>query len=1525
MRFSLSRRAAAALAGILLLSCTDAPVSPRSLSSSTAAFDGTPATPGKIVISQVYGGGGNGSATYQNDFVELFNAGGTAVTIDGWSMQYATNAGTFGTPTALSGTIPPGGYYLIQQFSGGAIGSLLPGADAVGTVNMNATNAKVLIATTTSVIGGNCPTADSRVVDIVGYGTNSVVCAPMTSNLSSTSAAIRAGAGCGTTFATGTPAPRWSHTTAAPCGGVVIPPTTPIVTTVNISGPTAMSVNDVATFTVTSILDQNGNPITPTSSITWNSTASGVVSINPGTGAATALAAGTTKISATADGKKSNDIDVTVTAVVSFPNRSGAVLISQIYGGGGNSGSTLKNDFIELFNPGTTAIDLTGWSVQQTSASGTSWSVTALSGTIQPGKYYLVQEAAQGGGSVDLPTPDATGTIAMGAGAGKVLVAQTTTPFTVGCPSGNAVVNLAAYGTGTDCGPAAPTPSATASDIRLNGGCLDTGNPTNDFVTGTASPRNSAVAAHSCVLGPVANVVITGNNSVSVGSPLQLSAKAFDASGNQLTLPITWSSSNPSMATVSATGVVTGVATSDDPVIISASATKDGVTVSANLLVTVTNPGGINWLDISYNSTSLPAGFQATFSVLRARDANGGNVIPATFSIEALDPDLAVVLVPPQGDGTTIAAIAAPSDPARKARFRITATPTSGGAAYVFTTGSSTSLTVEPRVTISTSLYGNNEEFGDPTPASTSTPNDLLIRRDQHTISYNQSRGTPNWVSYELDSRQLGTEDRCNCFTADAKLPVANQIFYSDYTNGGYDRGHMQPSADRTGANVDNASTFYMTNMVPQVGGLNQGVWANLENALRDSVRAGRAVYILVGPLYSRSKTLTFLKNAGKVAIPDSTWKIAFIGPNTGGSPFTRGSLTSWDDLAGVSVVAVNMPNTIADSAALRRADWHTYLTSVDKIEDATGYNFLSLLNTAFQDAIEAGDHAPVAKYSFTGTQVEGSAIAFDGSASTDSDIGSTDLPRTEVLSYQWHFGDGTADVTGKTASHTFADNGTYDVTLMVTDVYGWQRTLTKQVVIANVNPTATFAPPATGVEGSVFSLSLTGANDVSSVDLSSLTYAFDCGSGYSTPQTFATFNCTPPDNGTYTVRARVIDKDGGFTEYTGSLTASNANPSAVFSAPNVNEGSAIVLSLGSATDPSAVDAASLKFAFDCGSGFGDASSNSTASCPTTDNGSRTVRGRVIDKDGGSAEYAATVAVANVAPTGTLGTPASVDEGSLIPMSITDVADVSSDDAIAGFTYAYDCGAGFAAAYAPPTARCPTTDNGTRTVRIRIIDKDGGATELSRSVTITNVTPTVSLSSSTLSILSGQSVSVTGGFADPGADSPWQYAFAWGVGANTTGSFSASGANATASRQYLTAGSYTVSFVVTDKDGAAATKALTVSVGRREIIADANPNVVNLNDNGNGDLTVKLYSDANVDVSKVDVASVRIGTVGVIRKNNGSFDAGLEGGDKRLALKFDRKALIAAGVLTAESTELVITATLTNGVQIQGQASIRTH
>jgi len=171
----------------------------------------------------------------------------------------------------------------------------------------------------------------------------------------------------------------------------------------------------------------------------------------------------------------------------------GVVVISQVYGGGGNSGATYKNDFIELYNKGSASVNLSTYAVQYTSASGSTWSETTLTGTLAAGHYYLVQEAQGAGGTQNLPTPEATGTISMSATAGKVALTKTQTLLTVDNPLSNTnVVDFIGYGTadvweGTG---AAPAPSNTTADLRANGGATDNNNNAADFATGTPNPRN---------------------------------------------------------------------------------------------------------------------------------------------------------------------------------------------------------------------------------------------------------------------------------------------------------------------------------------------------------------------------------------------------------------------------------------------------------------------------------------------------------------------------------------------------------------------------------------------------------------------------------------------------------------------------------------------------------------------------------------------------------------------------------------------------------------------------------------------------------------------------------------------------------------------------------------------------------------------------------------------------------------------------------------------------------------------------
>jgi hypothetical protein len=175
----------------------------------------------------------------------------------------------------------------------------------------------------------------------------------------------------------------------------------------------------------------------------------------------------------------------------------GSVVISQVYGGGGNSGATYTNDFIELHNRGTTPVSLAGWSVQYASAMSSMWFVTALSGTIQPGAFYLVQEAQGAGGTMSLSMPDATGTLNLSANDGKVALVSNATALSTACPPiGAPVVDLVGYGA-TSCAGGTPALTNTTSVERHQAACADVQVNSADFGTGSPVLRNSTVVS-SC-------------------------------------------------------------------------------------------------------------------------------------------------------------------------------------------------------------------------------------------------------------------------------------------------------------------------------------------------------------------------------------------------------------------------------------------------------------------------------------------------------------------------------------------------------------------------------------------------------------------------------------------------------------------------------------------------------------------------------------------------------------------------------------------------------------------------------------------------------------------------------------------------------------------------------------------------------------------------------------------------------------------------------------------------------------------
>jgi hypothetical protein len=229
-----------------------------------------------------------------------------------------------------------------------------------------------------------------------------------------------------------------------------------------------------------------------------------------------------------------------------------------------------------------------------------------------------------------------------------------------------------------------------------------------------------------------------------------------------------------------------------------------------------------------------------------------------------------------------------------------------------------------------------------------------------------------------------------------------------------------------------------------------------------------------------------------------------------------------------------------------------------------------------------------------------------------------------------------------------FDGPGSSTVSATATDSDGFiSNTATVNVNVTNINPVAVLDAPTSINEGQTATISLTKGNfqtqDGETDTDAGFHYAFECNGGLLTSATYEdnsvtadSTTCPTNDNGTKTVRAKIMDKDGGSNEYTKSITVNNVAPTATFNAPtSVNQGNSFTISLGSVSDPSSAD--SLTYAFDCGNGAGYVSSSTPSkTCSAIDKPTLTVKGKVMDDDGGVYEDTKSVSVNNVFPTGTI-------------------------------------------------------------------------------------------------------------------------------------------------------------------------------------------------------------------------------------------------------------------------------------------------
>ncbi len=441
---------------------------------------------------------------------------------------------------------------------------------------------------------------------------------------------------------------------------------------------------------------------------------------------------------------------------------------------------------------------------------------------------------------------------------------------------------------------------------------------------------------------------------------------------------------------------------------------------------------GISFSGRLTTDPALPVGFEdQLFATLR--DGSTNEVINTTFTWTAVTPDIATI----DANGVMHAVSTG------AATFRATA---ADGTSATYT------LQMADPQPSTTAVWTGNSELGDPIGT-----NDVIIRRDQFTSSYSRTRNIPNWVSAKLEGSHFGAGvDRCDCFTYDPKLPAD----YPRYTTGDYtgagafagygiDRGHLLRSFDVTASDGDNKFSYLFSNIIPQSHDMNTGAWAVLEDSLGKLARSTYDVYMVAGASGSKGT----VKGEGKITIPAQVWKVALVVPHG----TTRADIHSASDI--IDVFAVIMPNDPGTNA-----DWKTYKTTIDAVEALSGYDVFALLDDQIEIAIESNTKPPTAAVDGPYTGSEGSAVSMSAAGSSD--------PDHDVLTYAWDFGDRSSPATGVSVSHTYAQNGTYTVTLRATDTRGLYNEVTTTTTVNNVAPSIGAFAGATLLPGETYTAS---------------------------------------------------------------------------------------------------------------------------------------------------------------------------------------------------------------------------------------------------------------------------------------------------------------------------------------------------------------------------------------------------------------------------------------------------------------------
>ncbi|CAG0926758.1 hypothetical protein PLCT1_00142, partial [Planctomycetaceae bacterium] len=400
-----------------------------------------------------------------------------------------------------------------------------------------------------------------------------------------------------------------------------------------------------------------------------------------------------------------------------------------------------------------------------------------------------------------------------------------------------------------------------------------------------------------------------------------------------------------------------------------------------------------------------------------------------------------------------------------------------------------------------------------------------------------------------------------------------------------------------------------------------------------------------------------------------------------------------------------------------------------------------------------------------------------------------------------WDFGDSSTASGSLTPSHVYADNGTYTVTLTVTDKDGGFDSDTLIVTVNNVAPTVEAGLDQMANEGSPvdFNGSFT---DPGSIDTHTL--AWDFGDGATASNTLTPTHVYA-DNGVYTVTLAITDNDGGMHSDTLVITVHNVAPT-VEAGPDL---AAIryeaVTFNGSVVDPGPVDTHTIVWT------FGDGTTVVGTLSPThvySQSGVYTVTLAVLDDDSGLGGDTLHVFVTNVAPAVDAGPDQDTEEASTVNFHGTFTGTGTLDR----YVVTWDFGDG-ATASSTLTPAHVYADNGTYTVTLTISDDDGLVGSDTLRLSVSNIAPTVYAGPNQTAV-EGSVVSFNGAFTDPGVLDTHSIWWNFGDGEMSSGTL-------TPTHAYADNGTYTVTLSVFDDDGGVGADVLLVTVSNADPMVNA--------------------------------------------------------------------------------------------------------